>query len=359
MKLVIFGAGASYDSIHSYYNELSNANESWKPPLANEIFSNRESFLEIIKDYEGALSLKSAAKVHDYIEEYFQELWDFAVDNNDNLSLSKIINTQYFFQRLFFKISNKYCNIGDSNYDIMSNFAYKYTTEYNKEIVFVSFNYDILLEKAIEKTLHIEFRSIDDYLKYNIKYIKPHGSCNWFKNFKDLEGKGVIFDKTGKNNETFVKNLYKKNISYEIIERRLEDEIVIRDEFNTKDRFGLPQLLLPLKNKDEFVMPNSHLNYLKKYLKKVDAILIIGWKGTEEKFQNLLQECIGEMKLEITTVNNGDNTVDYVMKKCLPNANIKSYNYSLSPEYEGNTDTFTNFSKTQSKYRHQSTYFFK
>lgn len=359
MKLVIFGAGASFDSIHSYYDGLSDNNKLWKPPLAKEIFSNRNTFLDILKKYGGALSLKSEIMVHSDIEEYFQELWDFANENQDDLTLSKIINTQYFFQKLFLEISNNYSKIGDSNYDVISNFAYKYSKQKNKDVIFVSFNYDLLLENALERTLNIKFESIDDYLKHGIKFIKPHGSCNWFKNFKNVIGRGSVFEKTGRNNDEFINNMYENNLSNEVIKKGLEDEFVLRHEFNTKDKFGLPQLLIPLKNKDDFILPPNHFEYLSKFLKEVTEILIIGWKGTEEKFKNLLNVSLGDKNVEITVINNGDSTIAKEMAEALPNSKIISYPYKLTTDFKGNTDTFTNFIRTQTAYKNQSTYFFK
>lgn len=359
MKLIVFGAGASYDSLHTKYNSNSSENELWKPPLANEIFSNRVNFIEILKNFDGAMSLKSQAILHPDLEEYFQELWDFANDNNDNLSFAKIINTQYFLQKLFMSISDQYGNLGDSNYDVISNFAYNYSISQKSDILFVSFNYDILLERALERVLKIKFNSIDDYLKYNIKYIKPHGSCNWFRNFRRRSGKGSIGSITGINPEFFTKKLYEGGTSYEFIEQNLNKEFVLRNQFNADEYFGLPQLLIPLKNKDEFVLPPNHFEYLDNYLKEVEEILIIGWKGTEEKFLKVLNDNLKDKKVIITTICNGDNTINSQLTKAIPNATINSYSYKLSVDFKQRTDTFTNFIKTQVMFRNHQTYFFK
>ncbi len=359
MKLIIFGAGASYYSLHTKYNSNSSENELWKPPLANEIFSNRVNFIEILKNFDGAMSLKSQAILHPDLEEYFQELWDFANDNNDNLSFAKIINTQYFLQKLFMSISDQYGNLGDSNYDVISNFANNYSICKKSEILFVSFNYDILLERALERVLKIKFNSIDDYLKYNIKYIKPHGSCNWFRNFGRRIGKGSIGSITGINPEFFTKKLYEGSTSYEIIEQNLNEEFVLRNQFNTNEHFGLPQLLIPIKNKDEFVLPPNHFEYLENYLEKVEEILIIGWKGTEEKFKNVLRNKLKDKNVNIIAITNGDKTIISQIRDVIPNSKISLYSYKPSIDYKGNTDTFTNFIKTQILQRNSPTFFFK
>lgn len=51
--LVILGAGASYDSIREYpapgpgVAEMG-ALRSWRPPLASQLFENRDSFFDVI-----------------------------------------------------------------------------------------------------------------------------------------------------------------------------------------------------------------------------------------------------------------------------------------------------------------------
>jgi RNA-binding protein YhbY len=216
-----------------------------------------------------------------------------------------------------------------------------------------------LLETALERVLNIKFRSIDDYLKFNIKYIKPHGSCNWFRNFKKIIGKGSIQSIAGTNPDFFTKKLYENNTSFNTLEQNLNKEFVLRNQFDTKDNFGVPQLLIPLKEKDEFVLPPNQLEYLNSYLKNIEEILIIGWKGTEEKFLKLLSDNLRDKKVIITTVCNGDNTINSHLQKAIPYANINSYSYKPSTDFKEQPDTFTNFIKTQIMFRNHQTYFFK
>lgn len=65
MLLVIFGAGASYDSAPShpppYRGSLSSAipsgTETYRPPLANELFEERALFAETLKRYKQCLAI--------------------------------------------------------------------------------------------------------------------------------------------------------------------------------------------------------------------------------------------------------------------------------------------------------------
>ncbi len=51
-----------------------------------------------------------------------------------------------------------------------------------------------------------------------------------------------------------------------------------------------PALLLPYRDKDEFTMPSSHYWNLHQYLSYVETLIVIGWKGNEKLFNELLEE---------------------------------------------------------------------
>ena len=82
----------------------------------------------------------------------------------------------------------------------------------------------------------------------------------------------------------------------------------------------LPQLLIPFTDKDDFVMPQTHRNSLSGNLSKIQEILIIGWKGTEQVFKDLLKTHIGYRPVKITVANKKDDTIEKVFSDVLPNA---------------------------------------
>jgi hypothetical protein len=67
-----------------------------------------------------------------------------------------------------------------------------------------------------------------------------------------------------------------------------------------------PQLLIPIKSKDEFVMPKEHLELMNKYLAQCTDMLIIGWKGQEASFLKTLQEQCGTKEINATFVTCND-----------------------------------------------------
>jgi rRNA pseudouridine-1189 N-methylase Emg1 (Nep1/Mra1 family) len=85
----------------------------------------------------------------------------------------------------------------------------------------------------------------------------------------------------------------------------------------------LPQLLVPYKSKDSFVMPEKHELWMNHFLSDIDEIIVIGWKGTEAKFQDLLKRKLEHKKVTITTITHGDDSAREEFKHSIPNAEYK------------------------------------
>ena len=109
----------------------------------------------------------------------------------------------------------------------------------------VNFNYDLLAQKAIQGVLGVEFDSITSYIKHKIKLIQPHGSVLW-----KWEGGDITIGGT-------------KSDGAEIV--------------------------IPTTSGKQLVCPSDHIDLLINYLRKeVNVIIIIGWKGTEDHFKEIL-----------------------------------------------------------------------
>lgn len=347
MKLVILGAGASYDS---NYELIDNDSEQWKPPLGNKLFDTRQNFRAVINSYSGAKALSSDINAIEDIEDYFQSKWDFILKNRADELLAKIINVQYYLQDLLYQVSQNYSVSGLSNYDILMSRAYEYAIKNDEDVCFVTFNYDTLLEKSFEKTFNTEIKNLDQYIDTPIKILKLHGSCNWYRAFNRSF---MTFNHAELSNQPEIANfLYNKQFNLQQIYDGLENELVIlntpisRNLFDTT--FGaqitkcfFPQIMIPMKDKDEFVLPDEHYEYLTTNLQNINEILIIGWKGAEEHFQKLLYNRIGDKDITITHVNK-DKTLEENLSPVLPKAAINHYLYDKDKDVAG---TFTSYMK--------------
>ena len=304
-KLIILGAGASYD--FSFDEKLEHTD---RPPLTNSLFDDEYDY--ILKEYQGANIFASEILQAENVEQFFQEQWNIVKNHNAPDLLNKIINTQYYLQDLFLKISANCSFNKRSNYTSLVSQISKYEIKNKKQIIVTSFNYDTLLEQALCTGLQYYYSEIDDYIDLNKKLLlfKPHGSCDWIRNFKtesDLITEPEI-------NELFSNRLFLEKHSYAEIFKQLESEIKIERDPRTTNNNSiypkyLPQLLIPFTDKDEFVMPKNHRDSLEHSLDKIDEILIIGWKGTEQVFKDLLNKKLKGKKIKVTVANKQDDSI--------------------------------------------------
>lgn len=307
MKMVILGAGASYDCIfnHDYDGDLL----KWCPPLGRNLFSYNSLCSEILRMYPGAESFRSEISHCIDIEEVFQKKYALAHNPNGAKLLLQIVNVQFYLQHLFSEISKNYIDFGPSNYEILMRQAYDYYLETGEDVVFVTFNYDTLLEKSFEKILGIKIKDVSDYIKYPIKIIKPHGSCNWLKRVSVGQSAGPIHMN---GVSAFLYDENNMNLVLNAIGSSNEDYVLFDSpisQYEVNNRFAFPQLLIPLKDKDDFILPVGHKEALKKALEKVNDILIIGWKANEKSFHNFIKENTYHNSLRFVIVCCEDKTV--------------------------------------------------
>jgi uncharacterized protein YaiE (UPF0345 family) len=321
-KMVIFGAGASCQ--YSYNMESGDYN----PPLTKDIF--QLPYTETLKDFPGAHTLASEIKLHtNSLEEYFEKQWKRVSENYDPLLMEKLISCQYYIANLFLSISSICSGSDTSNYYNIVKQAREYADSNGELVIFVNFNYDLLLEEALIADARYNFDTIDSYIDWkqgNLLYFKPHGSCNWGR-FIDTK-KLNIPGNSEFNRFSFIQfahYLYdRKMLPYEFSEYFKEEINIISSKIVTNNLLVessdlyMPQLLIPYKNKDEFVMPEAHLQMLNSVLPHIEEILIIGWKGTESKFQSLIKNHLEGKKIKITAVTGGSEYVKKSFKESLP-----------------------------------------
>jgi hypothetical protein len=150
-------------------------------------------------------------------------------------------------------------------------------TDVRKEpVCYVTFNYDVLLDGALGQIGHKMGGSLESYVtdpKY--KLIKPHGSVNWFH---PVSG--------------FNQNLhpYSRQIIERIDDMTVSTDFAIASEHSDIDELGaLPALSIPVARKTQFEMPSSQLKEVQKFIPQVTHLLVIGWRGNEEPFRELLK----------------------------------------------------------------------
>jgi hypothetical protein len=299
MLMVIFGAGASYDSSPDFPPPQSQAaqsnfgpppippdpREAWRPPLTNQLFLDTNGNLGgIVQKYprlHGILDFlrrPQSGSVEQQLEFYLGQA------SADQERTRQLFSVRYYLHDLFRTVSDEWLKRtnGVTNYATLIDQIRSRNTA-GEPVCLVSFNYDLLLDRAL-----ISFGynpQALDHRYFNahptLKLFKPHGSVDWAR-FVDAPPDARLGP-------------------WQLIEQadtiKLSDEYLVSNatdpqQLHRHNRPLLPAIAIPVQNKSEdtFEWPQRHRIYLEQLLPHVRKILIIGWRGKEAHFLNLLRE---------------------------------------------------------------------
>jgi len=143
-------------------------------------------------------------------------------------------------------------------------------------VLFVTFNYDTMLERAIAQELTYSFGDMNSYVARNdVKVFKVHGSVDWGHrgnaNFGRDGMPGVI------------EHAWQLDIP---------GDYQIKRDWNVSQgsEFWVPALAVPVRTKSSFECLKEHLDKLWELLPAVERVLVIGWAGMEDHFLAMLHE---------------------------------------------------------------------
>jgi hypothetical protein len=315
MLMVIFGAGASYDSspdfpppaIPAGQQNLGNSppeslsRERWRPPLANGLFDNPgHAFSDIVQRYpklSHILPLLRRRSSGKSVEEVLEQLQGESKGNPEGQR--ELTSVRYYLRDLLFEVTAKWLEETDhiTNYTPLIRDILRLTKD-GESVCLVTFNYDLLLDNALW-TYGYKPQEPEDHLRSHpvLKLFKPHGSVDWARRIRltydeTLSRQGII-DAAG-------------DIDLMPDFRRLNP---VQADGNPSRQTFFPVIAIPLQNKTEetFAWPVEHASQLQELLPSVTKILIIGWRAREAHFIQLLMRNLPKVS-RITAV--GSDSAD-------------------------------------------------
>jgi hypothetical protein len=314
--MFVFGAASSKYCLYDSLLQKNLEQSFYCPPLGNELFDNR--FDETLKQYPGVLqSIDEWDLEGKDIEQFLEKQWQYLRYNYDPMVPPRHINVQYYLQVLFNTISDFVVkNHFRSNlFNTFIETIRKVDLVNETKTTFVSFNYDTILDTYLENYYGIEFTNMDSYLDKDLPFcfLKPHGSANWgfqipkenipkegqsnFQNWlfrNKITISEIYFNLIGKLPETLNKHGY--GLEYGInSDNKISKFTIDKDRIqilpNTwKHEYYYPALLMPYRDKDEFVMPYHHQLGLELLCQATEELYLIGWKGNEDLFNRQFKE---------------------------------------------------------------------
>jgi hypothetical protein len=308
--LIIVGAGASYDSYATYPPEPPRKDHD-RLPLADELFASREEFEQVLERFPDCLPLVTRLRHLEgvrTIEEEFERLQSEATDPSapDPVRVRQLAAIRFYIQAVIDACEEKWYpkTKGITNYLTLLDDVRRLA---GPDVSIVTFNYDRLIERAIERLFGCVPISIDHYLTLGpYSLFKVHGSINW--------GRAV------ENHNTFAGNdcahITKCLIDGASTLKPTQDFYLVTKERPPIVRYDtqlvlLPAIAVPIQTKESFECPETHLDLLEQRLSGVDRILTVGWRGMDRHFLKLLKENL-RRRVRIQIVAGGKKDAEQV-----------------------------------------------
>jgi hypothetical protein len=300
MLMVIFGAGASYDSAPDFSPPqpqagqqnfgppppLPNPREVWRPPLTPQLFldSNNE-FGDIVRTYPKLLPIlpqlrrpSSGRTVEEELEARQAEA------NGDPERTRQLFSVRYYLHDLLLKVSDEWLKhtSGVTNYVTLLD-QIRHLNTSGDPVCLVTFNYDLLLDRALLSFDYKQTNPENEALLAHpiFKLLKPHGSVDWAR-----------YIEAPPNTRLSIEQVIEQANTLKLTNTYIRANATHSASIHGFERPIAPAIAVPVQTKteDTFEWPRSHLAALEQLLPSVTKILIIGWQAKEAHFLKLLRE---------------------------------------------------------------------
>lgn len=293
MLMVVFGAGASYDSYPSIppsrqgVTSRINHYDDVRLPLAAHLFSNRGTFAQIARQFpecQPIIPFLRHVPAHTTVEGRLEELQKEAATNPRRHS--QLAAIRHYLQFIIRQCEDEWEKVhnGITNFHTLLDEIEAWRNNNDTTVCLVTFNYDTIVESALS-AVGVNITSMIDYVSHDYKLIKLHGSINWGR---------VIWNapeiRPDDNDWSIVKKLV--DASHYI---RLQDEyrfLRARPIARHETTLLIPAIAIPVVQKQGYECPPEHLKKLDMCLPQITKLLVIGWRGNEKHFLDKLAQMV-------------------------------------------------------------------
>ncbi len=332
--MVIFGAGASYDSSQAYRPVYAGGGSQnfglsgsppddggpWRPPLAKDLFLDRHHALgDIVARYPKLAHILPYLREPSNgrsVEQMLESLQDEGKGNPE--SIREFASVRFYLCELLNKVTEEWSSLtnGVTNYAPLVRDILRFNST-GEQVCLVTFNYDLLLERGLY-SFDFKRRGPEEHLESHptLKLFKLHGSVNWSRLVELPPGD----------------QCHPQKIIGQANTMQLSEKFVLANATNPREMnaFGkpiFPALAIPVQTKSEqnFECPSRHRSHLSEMLPHVTKILIIGWQAKEAHFLAMLRNNLPRLKdLMVVGANKSDAeaTLKYFSEEirlCAPN----------------------------------------
>ena len=285
---VILGAGASYGL--NPVNPVSHGgkpldNENYRPPLAKDIFHGSREFRAILNKYPLAETLASDIdrrirqnKDGIGLEQILKNYQTLLTQGNDTLVTRQFLQIPLYLNELFGEISTHFTKQPDE-YNTLVNLCLTNVDE----VLFLTLNYDTLLEIPLSRNFGTDFNGENNYIE-NKEWalVKLHGSVNWYKQFTSYQFQEA-------NDREYFGILKRSALPLPLA----KDFTFVSMRDHAYKYVGnapvYPAITVPVDGKYDLNCPESHLEKAKEFLSDCHNYLIVGTSGRDKDLLDLLK----------------------------------------------------------------------
>ena len=318
MLMVVFGAGASYDSFPSRpLAEWPPGRLHYRLPLADELFDDRDLFNKWIATFTRCQpvipylrEVPEASSVERELEKLRAEAQTYSERHR------QLAAVRFYLQSILWECEDtlkKDPSTAVTSYKTLLD-QIQSSRRKNEQVCLVTFNYDTMLEDALPM-VGIKIDGLPDYIASNdYKIIKLHGSINWAHPVET-----PVENVNGRSNTDIANELIERVAKLKISPSFLMVNTYPSSKLHRMPLF--PALAIPVETKQDYECPPEHLEALRTCIPEVTKILVIGWRATESNFLRLLSDNLRK-EVHVMTVA-GDQNRAVESNRRLQEAGIK------------------------------------
>jgi hypothetical protein len=281
MLMVIFGAGASYDAVGTLKPQA-------RVPMVNDLFCwERGAYANVSDRFRASTpliqELRASIDANPQIslEGELDRLQELAKDHPD--TARQMLALRFYLAQLIELVSDGVMkdSAGFTSYVELLRRIGRWQHRTNEEVALVTFNYDTMLEAALARqTGTRQMTDLGDYVHTSPwRVFKLHGSVSWSR-----------FIERGAEHRA-------PNPDYAIsLGAQLDprDGDIVAKPFHggwgAVQGVVVPAIAIPTIGKTGLECPKDHQLVFRESLKRVNRVLVIGWRGAESHIQRELRE---------------------------------------------------------------------
>lgn len=306
MLVVVFGAGASFDSAPEV--PVGGPVQGNRPPLADALFEmDRQATAEAAAAFPRAwpalMSARADVKAGGTVEQTLGRLQ--AESENDPRARSQLMALRFYLQRVLTRIPDAWDvqAVGQTSYVSMLDQLARWQRNSGQGLCLVTFNYDVLLERACGAVFGTHYEHMDDYQSRDwLRLYKPHGSVDW--------ATAHVWHGGRFGDETTARQAVCDRPDLQPWQGQVEvqpsDALVIDPPDEGRDGLSVawvPALAIPVETKPAMVMPHGHQQSLFADLGRAVAVVCVGWRAREAYFVDFLREALPSKPIPLWAVS--------------------------------------------------------